>query len=86
LPGLRGPLARYHRNCATTGGFIAGATTEVAMAVAKLKDCPVRPECPKCGMQMIQIEKTELAADLESCRFECLRCGYAETSEPGPAH
>ena len=53
------------------------------MAESKLKDCPIRPECPKCGMAMITTERMELKQDLDCCRFECLRCGHVEVSEPG---
>jgi hypothetical protein len=32
----------------------------------------VRPSCPKCGMNMVRV----------NTRFECLRCGYAESPAP----
>ncbi len=52
------------------------------MTTSNLKDCPIRPECPVCGMQMITTERFEFKQDFESCRFECLRCGHVEVSEP----
>jgi transcription elongation factor Elf1 len=48
-----------------------------------LKDCPTRPDCPVCGMAMITLERIEYKDNTDSCRFECLRCGHVETSEPG---
>lgn len=35
---------------------------------------PLRPPCPKCGMNMISAGETE--------PFECLRCGYIEQVTP----
>jgi transcription elongation factor Elf1 len=52
------------------------------MVTSKLKDCPTRPECPNCGMAMVTIERTEHKDNVENCKFECLRCGHVEVSEP----
>jgi ribosomal protein S27AE len=51
------------------------------MAEQKLKDCPERPPCPKCGTAMFTIDHIDDGQDYEHCEFECLRCGHIEVSE-----
>jgi transcription elongation factor Elf1 len=52
------------------------------MATSKLKDCPTRPDCLVCGMAMVTLQRIKHQGDIENCRFECLRCGHIEVSEP----
>jgi DNA-directed RNA polymerase subunit RPC12/RpoP len=49
----------------------------------KLRDCPLRPPCPACGMNMIIKERMPETDGSRSCAYECLRCGHEEVSEPG---
>jgi transcription elongation factor Elf1 len=55
------------------------------MASSELRDCPTRPECPVCGMAMITLERIEYNNGMDSCKFECLRCGHVEVSQPARA-
>jgi Zn ribbon nucleic-acid-binding protein len=47
-----------------------------------MPSCSARPNCPKCGMNMIATSKTRDNMQI----FECLRCGHSEKrkSEDNP--
>jgi hypothetical protein len=62
--------------------FIAKRGERRQMAGRKLKDCPERPPCPKCGIAVFTIDRIDDGQDYEHCECECLRCGHIEVSEP----
>jgi len=49
---------------------------------AQLTDCPTRPPCPVCRMNMITTEHVDDGNGYEHCEFKCLRCGHVEISKP----
>jgi len=50
---------------------------------ATIVDCPTRPPCPACGMNMIEDERIPEPDGFEHCVFMCLRCGHVERSRSG---
>jgi hypothetical protein len=47
---------------------------------ATIKDCPTRPPCPMCRMNMITTKRVDDGKGFEHCEFKCLRCGHLEVS------
>ena len=50
--------------------------------LAKITDCPSRPPCPACRMNMITTKRIDDGRGFEHCEFRCLRCGHVEVSKP----
>jgi predicted RNA-binding Zn-ribbon protein involved in translation (DUF1610 family) len=43
-----------------------------------------RPDCPKCGMQMIVTKGAKLEPERKT--YECLRCGHEPKPGPGEVY
>lgn len=53
---------------------------------ARIFDCPSRPACPVCRMNMITTDEMDDGDGYHHCEYKCLRCGHVEISKPAKSN